>query len=443
MPNENGTWIMHGVSKDDPTCIHTVDKATAYINAVGFLPLFKNEIPGVSLEEVTVPEDWWSGDPEHDPWEWREIIARRGEIAYGKFFDRKAGFVSKKWLPYFVNFRRDGYDFDALWEDGKAPLKHKKIMDLYAEDLQDSEYYSYDIKKKAGFGKDSEKGFEGAITSLQMEMYLCVHDFQRRKNKKGEEYGWRVASYCTPEHLFGYDYVRSAYSEDPKESAKRIASRMIDIRNEATNQQIARVIGVKAGERKEPEKKAKKVAYPANILKDLGLDLVSFNNDQMLGLEYVLGMLKPEYHEMLILRYEYGKSYKDVGMTIGRSGSSVSHQCKINLQKIKDPKRLVWITEGFNKYLNRFDEQIKELSKRFIREGKYEQAYHMLDTPDSLVGISKNHAECFFKQGYKDIGSLCILMEDSLWYEQIPGIGRETSKKIVTAMCHAGYIDKP
>ena len=52
-------------------------------------------------------------------------IARRGDVAYGKFFDKKAGFISREWLPYFLNFRRDGYDFDALWEDGKASYKQK------------------------------------------------------------------------------------------------------------------------------------------------------------------------------------------------------------------------------------------------------------------------------------------------------------------------------
>jgi hypothetical protein len=41
------------------------------------LPLFKNDIDGFSLEERTVPEYWWSDDPEIDPWMWRAIIARR------------------------------------------------------------------------------------------------------------------------------------------------------------------------------------------------------------------------------------------------------------------------------------------------------------------------------------------------------------------------------
>lgn len=244
MGNESGTWIMYGVDEDDPECIHTVDEAIAYINEVGFLPLFKNEIPGFSLEERTVPEYWWSGNPEVDPWEWRAIIARSGKVAYGKFFGNKAGFISKEWLPYFVNLRRDGYDFDALWEDGKASRRQKKVMDLFAEELADAEHFSNEIKQKAGFAKGGEKGFDGTITNLQMMLYLCVRDFKQKKNKKGQEYGWAIAVYATPEHIFGYDLVTSAYKEQPLESGAKIAAHIQDVYPIATAKQIKKVIGV-------------------------------------------------------------------------------------------------------------------------------------------------------------------------------------------------------
>lgn len=53
MEKESGKWIMYGVAWDDPECIHTVDEAIEYINEIGFLPLFRNDIPGFSLEERT------------------------------------------------------------------------------------------------------------------------------------------------------------------------------------------------------------------------------------------------------------------------------------------------------------------------------------------------------------------------------------------------------
>jgi len=139
MESKDGTWIMYGVSEDDPECLHTVDELIGYIEEVGFLPLFRNEIPGFSVEERTTEKYWWSEDSQRDPWVWREIIARRGDIAYGKFFHNKAGFISKKWFPYFANYRRAGYDFDARWDDEFASFRQKKIMDLFMDDRIDEE----------------------------------------------------------------------------------------------------------------------------------------------------------------------------------------------------------------------------------------------------------------------------------------------------------------
>lgn len=80
---------MYGVDWDDPECIHTVDEAIEYINEIGFLPLFRNDIPGFSLEERTVPEYWWCEDVDRDPWMWRAVIARRHDIVYGKFLIKR------------------------------------------------------------------------------------------------------------------------------------------------------------------------------------------------------------------------------------------------------------------------------------------------------------------------------------------------------------------
>lgn len=238
MVNELGEWIICGVNWDDPECIHTVDEAIKYINEIGFLPLFKNDIPGFSLEERTVADFWWTGNIENDPWEWREIIARSGEIAYGKFFDKKAGFISKEWLPYFVNYRRDGYDFDSLYDDEKASIKQKKIMDLFLSEGSENEYYSNELKQKAGFGKDGDKGLEGIVTGLQMQIYICCKDFRQRNNKKGEAYGWPIAVYSTPENIFGRELVTSAYTETAVESGKRIAKYIYETYPIATADQI-------------------------------------------------------------------------------------------------------------------------------------------------------------------------------------------------------------
>ena len=119
---------------------------------------------------------------------------------------------------------------DHVWcglDDGKASMRQKKIMDLYADENEDAKYFSFELKQKAGFGKEGEKGFEGVLTNLQMLMYLVLCDFRQRKNKKGEACGWPIASYSTPEHLWGREYVTSAYAESAVDSGKRIAMHLM------------------------------------------------------------------------------------------------------------------------------------------------------------------------------------------------------------------------
>ena len=134
---------------------------------------------------------------------------RDPDIAYGKLFRSRAGFVSKSWLPHFASYRRDGYDFDARYEDGKASHKCKKIIDLFEKQPL---IPSYLIKSMAGFSRNGEKGFEGALTLLQMQTYITVRSFTRKQSKTGEYYGWHIGMYSLTEQKFGYNFTNKRVS---------------------------------------------------------------------------------------------------------------------------------------------------------------------------------------------------------------------------------------
>ena len=55
-----------------------------------------------------------------------------------------------------------------------------------------------------------------------MQSYVCIADFVYMQNKYGKPDGWGVAEYSAPEVIFGYDFITSAYREDPQKSRKRI-----------------------------------------------------------------------------------------------------------------------------------------------------------------------------------------------------------------------------
>lgn len=205
---ENGKLVPQGLLKNDSNAILSRNEMLSFIKEVGFVPLFKNSVPGFSLEEHTISENWWGGNSLTDPWEWRNQISAEDTIIYGKFFNKKAGFISKDWFKYFVSYRRDGYDFDSRYEDGLANRKSKKIFDFLQKN---GPTFSGTLKKETGFGKNGESGFETSITTLQMQTYVVIKEFSKKTNKHGTPYGMASSVYCTSEEYLGEDYIKDAY----------------------------------------------------------------------------------------------------------------------------------------------------------------------------------------------------------------------------------------
>ena len=252
MANESGVWIMRGLDWNNPYRIRTWQELINWINEIGFLPLFANNVAGFSAEEHVSPNFWWTGDKEQDPWEWREIVARSHQVAYGKFFNKKAGFISTEWLPYFANARRNGYDFDSRWEEGLANHREKQIMDFFIDESEDGDtvwkapdILTTELKRLAGFGKGKEKNFPGIITELQMKLYLVVGDFRRRSNKNGKEYGMSVSVMQPPESIWGYEKISERYSETPETSWNEIFHHICTMYPAAETNNIIELIGGK------------------------------------------------------------------------------------------------------------------------------------------------------------------------------------------------------
>jgi len=77
--------------------ITTCDDLVQLIHTWGFVPFFKNSIPGFSVEELT-PRELWFSDTQDGPWEWKGPAIVKSGCAYGKFFGGKAVFIDKDWF---------------------------------------------------------------------------------------------------------------------------------------------------------------------------------------------------------------------------------------------------------------------------------------------------------------------------------------------------------
>ena len=147
---------------------------------------------------------------------------RKGHCAYGKFFARKAGFVSREWLPDLANCRRSR---PLAPNEDAAALDDVVLQTILAEgtatvrELHRMLGFARGRGKRAAADPASEVAEEGKIPldpilmRLQMEMRLVIADFEYSIDRHGNRYGWGIARYTIPETLYGT--VRSAQSARP------------------------------------------------------------------------------------------------------------------------------------------------------------------------------------------------------------------------------------
>ena len=186
------------------------------------------------------PVKWHTGDPETDPWEWRiRVLDERSDIAYGKLFFKKSGYITKEWYPYFLAARRGGITAEEAYEDGNMSQYAKRIYDIVV-DYETLPLHA--IKQIGGFSKDDASKFDRALVELQMGLYLTMCGRQQKLSQKGELYGWSSTVFCTVERYFGTEVFEHAQSIDQMQAVEAITRQVLRLNPAAEAKKILKFI---------------------------------------------------------------------------------------------------------------------------------------------------------------------------------------------------------
>ena len=198
---------------------------------------------GWNEEPPGSPLRWHSGMADVDPWEWRiRVLTERSDIAYGKIFFKKSGFVTAEWYPYFLVARRGLSSFEDEYASGKISYAAKKIYDVV---VGTSGLPVEEIKYRAGFESAEKSKFDTALTALQMRLYLTVQGQQPKIGKNGEEYGWPSTRFCTAEQFFrerGHDVFGAAAKISTTQAVETIFTQVQKLNPAANDKKIIKFI---------------------------------------------------------------------------------------------------------------------------------------------------------------------------------------------------------
>lgn len=211
---------------------------------LGFFPMFSCGIPGFSVYENT--PGFWSDD-EDGPWEWKGPMIQNGDVGYGKFFNRKAGYVSLEYWPDFLNYRRTKHlapnDDAAAMDDivlqtieTERTATIKELRQLLGLDRRRRQPGDLVVETEI----DGKINLDTNLTRLMMEGRVCIADFVYNIDRRGNKYGWGVAKYTTPELLYGHGIQADC---SPQESYGRMLSHLHDILKGPSEAQIKKLLG--------------------------------------------------------------------------------------------------------------------------------------------------------------------------------------------------------
>lgn len=181
---------------------------------MGMLPFFANGIPGFSVEEMAAPGMLFGeGRDDYGCWEWKGPVIQEMTTVYGKFFRRKAGFVSLGLLPDFINYRRDAYPVQEGSTESTLLGLVRGHEAMTSSALREAVYGTSPRSRKPGSLPDlmenvkpRRHSLEAPLQRLQMGAWLLIADFEYKLTAQGERYGWGVALYSTPEIWLGESF---------------------------------------------------------------------------------------------------------------------------------------------------------------------------------------------------------------------------------------------
>ena len=202
---------------------------------ISLIPWSWNEEP-----PYETPVRWHTGDRETDPWEWRiRVLEEREDLAYGKFFFKKSGFISKEWFLYFLRVRRGDESFLEDYERGAFSYLAKRIYDCVEEK---GAFPLHRIKEEIQCTKEDKSAFDRALVELQMGLYLTIGGRTQKRSKTGEEYGWSSTVLTTTENFWGEEVFDTAKSLTREEAMEKISRRILEVNSEANAKKIKKFI---------------------------------------------------------------------------------------------------------------------------------------------------------------------------------------------------------
>ncbi|MDD3206782.1 MAG: sigma-70 family RNA polymerase sigma factor [Lachnospiraceae bacterium] len=183
----------------------------------------------------------------------------------------------------------------------------------------------------------------------------------------------------------------------------------------------------------------KRTDYPLNLLRDIPVEQI-LSDDQMKGLEYVLGQLTEREQTVLEYRYIKGMSYSEIGAAFELTGSRIQQIINRALRKLRHPARTAYIREGFAAHEASILEHVRMVMEkkewRLLAAGD-----KILDQDIEILQLSIRPYNCLKRHGIDTLHELLRMMLKEDWHKECRNLGRKGAKEIAVNLLKLEIVD--
>ncbi len=212
------------------------------VNELGFMALSDILTGFPALTAETRRETWHTGDPDTDPWRWKDRAAEEKQLAFGCILGGHKGFVSPWMYPYFYVCCHPEETMEDRWRNGVVSPEVRELWKLFErKTLLDTS----DIRHEMGVGRKGGSKVDNAIVELQKHYYITVAGNRRKLGKSGEPYGWPANVYDKALNWAPADWLDQGSDLEKSEAGCYIIETGVKISNNVKEAALRKVLSIR------------------------------------------------------------------------------------------------------------------------------------------------------------------------------------------------------
>ncbi len=210
------------------------------VNELGFMA-FSNVLPGFpSLTGETPGGIWHTGNPETDPWRWKDRAAEEKKLAFGCVLGGNKGFIAPRMYSLFYTACQQEEHMEELHAFGLVSPEVWRLWQLFEAR---SPLSTSEIRQEMGVTKkQGGSRVDKAISELERKFYITVAGSRRKTDKFGKPYSWFVNVYDKVENWAPKEWLEPEQALSREDAKNIILEHGLAISENVGRDQLARML---------------------------------------------------------------------------------------------------------------------------------------------------------------------------------------------------------